>query len=129
MPRGFEVQETCRNKGDDPETDNDRPDGEDQLPEAPVFGVGRLALPDAKDLSKETDDENNAAEDNGKPSHGYPFYSTAAIIGKRCALRDERTRVRVKTEAKRPGRRGRIAAIVLLFLQHQDGSDHQELSG
>jgi hypothetical protein len=125
----FEVQETCGDKGNDPKTNDDGSDGEDKFAEASVFGVSGPSLPDPEDLSEETDDENNAADDNGKPSHDYPFYSTAAIIGKRCALRDERTRVRVKTEAKRPGRRGRIAAIVLLFLQHQDGSDHQGLSG
>jgi hypothetical protein len=33
-------------------------------------------------LSEKTNDENDAAKDNSKPRHGYPFYSSGRRVGK-----------------------------------------------
>ena len=79
----FEMEQTHSNEGNDPESNDHRTNGEDELAHTAIFGMRRSPLADAEDLSQETDDENNAAENDSEPSHGYPFYSCEWRVGKR----------------------------------------------
>jgi hypothetical protein len=58
-----------------PESDHGRADGENNLACLPVMRVSRLPAPDAECLSKDSDKENCAAENECEPCHGRSFYS------------------------------------------------------
>jgi hypothetical protein len=44
--------------------------------------MGGPAAPDAEDLSEETNEKNDAAENEGEPCHGHPFYSFLKTLEK-----------------------------------------------
>src|SRR5215469_8517790 len=97
----FEMEQAHSNEGDDPESNDHRTNGEDELAHAAIFGMRRSSLTDAEDLSKKTNDENNATENNREPSHGYPFYSLPHRVGKRLTLRQRVHRMQVSPSVRR----------------------------
>jgi hypothetical protein len=72
-------------EGDNPEADDERPDGEDPFTDGAVVRGEGGGLADAEDLAAEADGHEDNADGEGKPGqvHGISFYPNKHRCGKR----------------------------------------------
>jgi hypothetical protein len=77
-----QVQKMDHGKSHEPQSYDRRTDGNNNLSNTFVVRMRRAAAPCAEYLPEETDKENNATSNKGKPRHGQSFYSSQNTIGK-----------------------------------------------
>lgn len=69
-----EMEDMRGRKGNDPQADHQRADGQDPFASRTVMGSQPGGLADTKDLSANANDHQKGAESEGEPSHGVPLY-------------------------------------------------------
>lgn len=82
-PGVVQVQDVRRREGNNPQSDDQRADGEDPLAGGAIMGGEARRLADTEDLPADSDGHQKGTENEREPSHGVPLYPIQDGCGKR----------------------------------------------